>query len=293
MGYIYKITNDINDKVYVGKSEYSIQKRWKEHLKDSKKRKNEKRPLYNAMNKYGPEHFFIELVEETDNLSEREQFWIDYYDAYYNGYNGTKGGDGSRRLDYDLVISTYKKVQNVAETAKLCNVHYDSVRKILKGNNVAIKSNGEVTQDQSNVRVEMYDKNDHDKLIKKFDSISDAARYIKSIDKQVKAELKHIVSGISKVCKWKTKSAYGYFWRYEVFDDALNVSNQGMMSKHKVAQYSLQGELLKTFDSYKEAAQYLINNGDKGNISSFASVISKAVNGQQKTARGYIWKSVE
>ena len=65
MGYIYKISNTINDKVYIGKTAFSIEKRFKEHCQDAFKEHNEKRPLYSAMRKYGVEHFHIELIEET------------------------------------------------------------------------------------------------------------------------------------------------------------------------------------------------------------------------------------
>lgn len=37
MGYIYQIVNDVNEKVYVGKTELTIEQRWKQHLRDSKK----------------------------------------------------------------------------------------------------------------------------------------------------------------------------------------------------------------------------------------------------------------
>jgi len=50
MSAIYVITNLINQKQYVGKTSYSIEKRWKEHCYDSKKNDvNKHRPLYNAM----------------------------------------------------------------------------------------------------------------------------------------------------------------------------------------------------------------------------------------------------
>ena len=70
MAYIYKIINKKNNKIYIGKTEFSIEKRWKEHLRDSKK--NLDRPLYRAMNKYGIENFDIEQVEKTDSPVERE-----------------------------------------------------------------------------------------------------------------------------------------------------------------------------------------------------------------------------
>lgn len=42
MAYIYQIVNDVNEKVYVGKTEFSIQKRFKEHCSDALREKNKK-----------------------------------------------------------------------------------------------------------------------------------------------------------------------------------------------------------------------------------------------------------
>lgn len=79
MGYIYCITNLINGKRYVGKTAYSIEKRFKEHCSDFCKRRCEKRPLYDAMNKYGIENFIVEeleYVEDDSKLSDKEIYWI-------------------------------------------------------------------------------------------------------------------------------------------------------------------------------------------------------------------------
>ena len=88
MPYIYKITNNINNKIYIGKTVGTVEKRWKEHIKDYKKRTCEKRPLYRAMNKYGVECFSIEAIEEVDDqilLNDRERFWIEYFGSFKNG----------------------------------------------------------------------------------------------------------------------------------------------------------------------------------------------------------------
>ena len=102
MGYIYKITNIINGKVYIGKTEFTIKRRFKQHCEDCKKeRLNEVRPLYRAMKKYGVDNFISEEIEQCDNsiLCDREKYWIQYYDSYKHGYNATIGGDGTPRID--------------------------------------------------------------------------------------------------------------------------------------------------------------------------------------------------
>lgn len=104
MGYIYKITNQINNKMYIGKTTKSIEERWQEHQKKALQHPN--RYLYDAMNHYGIENFTIEQVEECDNaiLDEREIYWIKYYNTYYLaknscGYNMTLGGEGGNTWD--------------------------------------------------------------------------------------------------------------------------------------------------------------------------------------------------
>ena len=77
MAYIYQITNKINNKIYIGKTEFSIEKRFKEHCRDAFRERNEKRPLYAAIRKYGVENFEISLIEETEHPEERETYWIE------------------------------------------------------------------------------------------------------------------------------------------------------------------------------------------------------------------------
>ena len=131
MAYIYMITNDINGKIYIGKTEFSIEKRFKEHCADALRERNEKRPLYSAMRKYGIEHFHIELIEETDNPEEREVYWIEQKRSFKNGYNATLGGDGKRYCDYDLIYSLYKEGLNIKEVAKILNYSMDTCSRVL------------------------------------------------------------------------------------------------------------------------------------------------------------------
>ena len=119
MAYIYKIVNDINQKVYIGKTDFSIEKRFKEHCKDAFKQHTEKRPLYAAMQKYGIEKFHIELVEETNNPEERETYWIEQYGSFKYGYNATKGGDGKHYCNYDLIYDLYQEGKTIKEISSI------------------------------------------------------------------------------------------------------------------------------------------------------------------------------
>ena len=78
MGYIYCITNILNQKKYIGKTTKTVEQRFKEHCNDSKRKRCEKRPLYNAMNKYGINNFIVETLKECDNdkLEKYEQYYI-------------------------------------------------------------------------------------------------------------------------------------------------------------------------------------------------------------------------
>lgn len=113
---IYKITNTINGKCYIGQS-VDLIKRIKKHIKTLINGTNRNEHLQNAYRTYGAGNFTIEIIEECDeqHLDEREIFWIDFYKSYDKnyGYNKTKGGKGGNGylevLDEDGVNEIKRK----------------------------------------------------------------------------------------------------------------------------------------------------------------------------------------
>lgn len=211
MAYIYQITNDINGKIYIGKTEFSVEKRFKEHCQDAFRDRNEKRPLYAAMRKYGIEHFHIEVIEETDNPEEREIFWIENKRSFKDGYNATIGGDGKRYIDYDLVISTYKEIKSIVDTAKTLNISTDSVSNILRQNDIPVISSSEVMLNKYGKITNMYSL--EGEFLKSFSSTNEAAQYM--VDNNLtNCKKTTIKQHITEVCTGRRQTAAKYKWKY-------------------------------------------------------------------------------
>ena len=211
MAYIYKIINDINDKIYIGKTEFSIEKRFQEHCQERKRECSKDRPLYRAMNKYGIEHFHLSLIEETNEPEEREKYWINKLNSYSNGYNATLGGDGKKYIDYEEVVQIFNTNLNAAETAKVLSISVDSVYDILDKYGIKRKTCGEVTANKLGINTDMYDLQHN--YLRSFKNMSDAARYIIE-NNYSQAKEKSVQQHISEVCRGKRKTAYGFIWTH-------------------------------------------------------------------------------
>ncbi|MNK57583.1 GIY-YIG catalytic domain protein [compost metagenome] len=103
---IYKITNNVNNKAYIGQSKH-IARRWREHINGQ-----ESSVISNAIRKHGEENFTFEVLEECliDELPDREVYYIDKFKTYGAGYNMTKGGDGVRGFGRVLTPDIIPKI---------------------------------------------------------------------------------------------------------------------------------------------------------------------------------------
>lgn len=214
MPYIYKITNQINGKAYIGKTMKTISERWNEHCQDYSRPHCEKRPLYRAMLKYGVQNFSIEQIEEcsANDLNNRERYWIEYFKTFKEGYNATLGGDGRAYIDYDLVVANYQQLHNIEAVAKLMNIHRDSVTNILHTYKIPIKSSQEINREQNGKIVQMFDKKTG-QFLRSFTNTMDAARWLIE-NNYSHCKLTTIRYHIAEVCTNKRKSAAGFIWKY-------------------------------------------------------------------------------
>ena len=212
MAYIYQIVNDINQKIYVGKTEFSIEKRFIDHCYEALKDRAENRPLYRAMRKYGIAHFHIELIEETDNPEEREIYWIEAKDSYRNGYNATLGGDGRRRYDYSAIAERLTEFPYPTEVAKEFGCSADVTRAIAKQHHIAVKnSSSEKMKEERSKPIMQFDKENN--YIAQFNSVADAARWCYDT-KKCKTLNSGVRGHIADCANGKRKTAYGYIWKY-------------------------------------------------------------------------------
>ena len=205
MSYIYKIINNVNNKVYIGKTAFSIQKRFQEHCRDAFRERNEKRPLYNAMRKYGTEAFSIELIEECDDAfaADREAYWIGVYNAYSTGYNATLGGDGKFLYNHEAIAKRLKEHPYSADVSAEFGCCADIIREIANQNNIQLQRNKKT--------ITAYSKDG--KEIKSFNSTIEAAQWCFDNGKCVTLN-SGVRSHIAEVANGKRKSAYGYIWKY-------------------------------------------------------------------------------
>ena len=214
MGLIYKISNDINDKVYIGQTKQELSRRWSSHCKDSKTKDTY---LYRAMRKYGIDHFFIEAIElniDNDQLDEREIYWIQFYDSYNNGYNLTPGGhcvtfETIPVYQYSMEGDFIQKYESAAEAERQTRCLHQNILKVCKGilrycNNYIWSFEKfdkiQMRQNRCYKQVNQYD-SEHNYLCT-YDTVKAAAESIGVVP-----------TNISRACR-KHYRCHGYYWEY-------------------------------------------------------------------------------
>lgn len=164
---IYKITNLINGKCYIGQSS-GIEKRWKDHMSPSSWKDKPRKVLYKAFLKYGLENFTFEVIRECeeDELSYLEISYISKFDSYYNGYNRTHGGEGVRGFKAVLTRACNylikKNCKNFKNYIVADNVLFSSEKHLRAHYNCKGKPIAYIKANKDLDKVEIYDMNNPD-----------------------------------------------------------------------------------------------------------------------------------
>lgn len=136
---IYKITNLINNKIYIGQS-LNIELRYNAHINYAlnKLSKEYNTPIHNAIRYYGKNNFKLEILElcSAQELDKREKYYISFYKATDReiGYNLTIGGEGGHRtncksiLQYDLDGHFIQEWNSIWEAAESLNIKESNIR---------------------------------------------------------------------------------------------------------------------------------------------------------------------
>ena len=127
-GIIYKWTNKINNKSYIGQT-VNPRKRYNEHC-----RAKTNDYFHYALRKYGKDNFDYVVLEdniERSMLNDREIYWIKYYDTFKNGYNMTEGGHQLSPLLY--TEERNKKISMALKGKPLSKETIEKLSKVRRG----------------------------------------------------------------------------------------------------------------------------------------------------------------
>lgn len=301
---IYKIKNLANGKVYIGQS-VDINNRWAVHISDFKFQKHANLYFQRAWNKYGRNNFEFSILEKCskEELNDKEIYWIRQYNSNDNGigYNLTSGGGSS--IEYNTeYIERMREAQlsipiiqldldgniiniwnhGAREASKKLGFIQCSIWKCVNGlsptyekfiwmeHNEYLKDGVDLSYYENKMRFKRivqlsYDGNT---MIKVWDNT-----------KSINSELGYDTCSITKVCRGVNASLYGYKWMYYI-DYKNNKFNNKIPTRKRVVQLSMNGKLIKYFDSFIDAEREL-NIHESG--------IRACCNGKYLQAGGYKW----
>lgn len=197
MGIIYIIRNNINDKVYIGQTVQSLDKRLRGHLHALNS--GSKTKFYEAIREIGAKHFICSELERCDNsqLSNREIYYINKYNSYIDGYNSTPGGSANYSI-FDKyredIVNLYLSEVSSEAIAKKYNCCGETVLNILKSEGIEIR----------NISKEVVIKT----LNKRFDTIREAARFLIQNDFTKSSNAQNVATAITRACI-ENKKIYG------------------------------------------------------------------------------------
>ena len=174
---VYKITNKINNKIYIGITSQGASARFKEHLFAAEHGSPFK--IHKAIRKYGRENFIFEIIDFCNNyneLKEKEKYYISLYDSMNDekGYNMTEGGDGTFGRSHSE--ETKEKIRQKAigrEIDELTRAKLSEAGKVRTENREAYWNSGQIGQSR---RKPVLQYTNTGEFLQRFDGVNIASR---------------------------------------------------------------------------------------------------------------------
>lgn len=287
---VYKITNKVNNKIYIGITSKGLSARWKEHLYNAEHGCPFK--LHNAIRKYGKENFSIELIDfcnSWEELEEKEKQYISEYNTLSDefGYNMTEGGDGT--IGRYVTEETREKIRQKAigrEINEKTRAKLSEAARVRTEGREAYWNSGKIGENRKKP-VLQYTKEGN--FIKEFGGVNEAAVELNMSATTIITSLKHknIVGSKRNPYIWVYKSEYPNVpatvpsslfckdpdWKPTISEacrkaDAESRKNRKLTDKQlkafrengakiakSVCQYDKEGNLLNEFSSLLEASR--------------------------------------
>ena len=269
MGYIYKIQNKTNNKIYVGKTVNTVHEHWLEHIEEAKA--GDSTLLHQAIRKYGIDGFFIDTVEKCQNdiLNEREIYYISLFHSYMRegGYNMTYGGEGAIKYSDETILELWASGLRACEIAERTGATANTISQRLKflvEDNAARRRYFE-SRKKAVIQIDV-DGNP----IQIWDCASNAETTL-GISK----------GGISKCCNKISSIAGNFLWKFVEDDTPIEELQIRYAESNKCCQVNLiddDGNVVRTFESGKEAELALDLPRGK---------VSEVCNKKRKHTKGY------
>ncbi len=131
---IYKLTNIVTNKIYIGYTKMGIENRIHKHYTNAISGIETK--LYYSIRKHGIDKFKYECIDTSDSfygIKHKEIHWIEYYDSYKKGYNMTTGGDGGDIINqlspekYQIFIDKMRNIMSGSKNPKYSGYSDDEI----------------------------------------------------------------------------------------------------------------------------------------------------------------------